>query len=218
MTNESGQFIQILITFLFEFLQILLSILFGTENSRQRQTPVSLGDGQHTLKGKIEVQNSSSLSIVTHLMRMANEPLLSNTFLEIIFRLFDTRANSGDHVLFDLFEPIFDVARRLDLEHFDTFAFGREHRANLWCHRHRHFHVFATFRGEFQTIDAFETFAQMRLNGQRISRLRKNFQQFLVGQEIESGKIRTFRLEIRGESVLNLIEERVVRLKQFQIA
>ena len=150
-------------------------------------------------------------------MRMANEPFLSNTFLEIIFGLFDARANSGDHILFDLFEPIFDVARRFHFEHFDAFAFGREHRANLRCHCHRHFHIFAALPSEFQSIDAFETFAQMRLNGQRISRLRKNFQQFFVGQEVESGEIRTFRLEIRGEGVLNLIEKCVVRLKQFQI-
>ena len=94
-----------------------------------------------------------------YLMCVSNKPFFSNAFLEVIFGLFDARSHGRDHILFDLFQPIFDIARGFDFKEFDTFTFGWEHGANFRCHRHSHLHIFTAFRGEFQSIDTFEALA-----------------------------------------------------------
>ena len=64
--------------------------------------------------------------------------------------------------------------------------------------------------------DGIKALAEMRLDGLRISGLRENLEQFVIGEKVESGEEQPLLLEIVLQTLLDLLQEAVVVLERVQ--
>ena len=62
------------------------------------------------------------------------------------------------------------------------------------------------YLGHFEFIDVVEAFLEMGLHCLWVLGLAENFQQIVVGQEVESGENLSLRLEIHVQGFLNLFQ------------
>ncbi len=58
----------------------------------------------------------------------------------------------------------------------------------------------------------------MRLDGERVTSLGEDLEKFVVGEEVEAREYDALRLEVRLQTLLNLVEERVVLLQRLEQA
>lgn len=117
---------------------------------------------------------------------MLEHPLASLRVLILFDAPLECSANRHSHHVFDFIHPFLDVLFvGVDyLYEIHPLFFGRKHRMNL------------LILVELDSVDVFEDLFEMGLDCSGLLGLRQNFQQFVIGKEVETGKLLSFLLQI----------------------
>ena len=132
-------------------------------------------------------------------------PVLPGHFVLLLVGLRNDVLNAGGHALFRAQKPLIHVSVGHcgvhESQKRDLLALRRVHAVHL------------LFLVEFELLDALEALLEVRLHAERVLRLRKNFEQLVVGQELEAREVGALALQIIVQTLLHRLQRVVVLLE-----
>ena len=133
---------------------------------------------------------------------MRQHPFWTLLDFVVFLAFFHAAFDDIEHGLLDRHEPLFDLGRFgiHFAEETNIFAFGTDHPVD-----HHRFGMF-----QLQVVNIVETLLDVLVDSVQIFGLGKDFEQLIIGQEVETGKRVPFLFQIILQSFLDGIERFLV--------
>lgn len=156
------------------------------------------------IESLLDVKSPVNLRGVKHNLTGVNDDPLSSWPLQVINNTeLDDLSDRENHLALDITHPELDVTvLRVDLsDELNVLAFAGDHVSH------------SVIKLESKISNSFEDFSQVSTHFSDFLGLRKNFEQLIVGQEVESSEIRTLLFQVVSKTLLDNVQV-LVRLEE----